>query len=161
MERFEIGNAKEAVYIDLGANWANTLQLHKDLFPESEAKWSVFAFEANPMMFGYLKNYTDFLDNDTSAPPASVPPAGSTHHLVNCYAPLYNCLHYKKGEVLKKESRSCMTSSQTSSLEPAVKTIGLGHCMVYELEVDLCFYHDITIHAFVECKCITECLDIF
>ena len=37
------------VYLDLGANWANTLRLYHDFYPQKRKEpWEVYAFEASP-----------------------------------------------------------------------------------------------------------------
>lgn len=67
------------MYVDLGASWCNTLQLHTQL-EEAAARsgpWMVFAFEAAPLIAPYLESCAVELAAGRPIPPAPVPPTGS------------------------------------------------------------------------------------
>jgi len=87
-------NAKSAprrVYIDLGANWANTMRLFEDIGAKrAEKPWEVYAFEASPFIQPYLEKFTAWLNGQGAKPPVTVPPSGSTAHL-NMFASRYGC----------------------------------------------------------------------
>lgn len=84
---------KRHVYIDFGANWANTLRLHKDIADKAEVQsgpWEVYAFEASPLIVPYLDKFVGFLNGNNPKPVLDIPPAGSTAHLAR-YAPQFGC----------------------------------------------------------------------
>ena len=85
------------VYIDAGVNWANTARLFEDLSPPPNPErlstgWSVFGFEASPLIQPFAEAYFDWLDgNRTTNPPEScLPRSGSSVHLSH-YALAYGC----------------------------------------------------------------------
>lgn len=84
------------VYLDMGANWANTLRLYADLAPNGKggvpvgAEWEVYAFEANPFIQAYLDLFIQYLNGQGKLPALRVPPAGSTQHL-SIYAKKFGC----------------------------------------------------------------------
>ena len=78
------------LFIDAGANWANTLRLAPDLFPGRGA-WLTVAFEASPLIQPFVEEYVNFLNgNRSEAPTACLPRSGSTIHLRR-YAPSLGC----------------------------------------------------------------------
>jgi len=90
------------VYIDAGANWANTLRLYRDIEPTaSTAPWEVYAFEASPLITPFLERYCAWLDGGGIgvAPSSCLPQSGSTAHLFR-YTSAVGC----------PESRECMWS---------------------------------------------------
>ena len=83
-------SAGRNVFIDMGANWCNTLQLYK-LVPEAAqlawdggAAWEVFAFEAAPLIAPFVERCCEELSKGMPLPPAVVPPAGSSLQLLKC-----------------------------------------------------------------------------
>jgi hypothetical protein len=79
------------IYIDLGANWGNTLRLFEDIGTKrSEMPWEIYAFEASPFMQPYLEKFTAWLNGQGAKPPVTVPPSGSSGHL-SALAPRYGC----------------------------------------------------------------------
>jgi len=94
------------IYIELGANWANTLRLHHDVeqyirhkHPTSAAHLSthlstrpfeVYAFEAAPHIHPYLEAFVDHLNRGSLPPCLTIPPAGSSWVLAE-YAFQYGC----------------------------------------------------------------------
>lgn len=81
------------VYVDLGANWANTLRLYEDIGDPAWANkqpWEVYAFEASPFIQPYLEKFTAYLNGQRARPPLTVPPSGSSLAL-NAYAPRCGC----------------------------------------------------------------------
>ncbi|CAE8585563.1 unnamed protein product [Polarella glacialis] len=80
------------VYIDAGANWANTLRLYEDIAGEGHGKatYEVYAFEANPYIATYVDSFARWLNRGGSKPPILIPPAGSQGHLM-MLADRYGC----------------------------------------------------------------------
>ena len=73
--------ARRNLYVDMGANWANTLHLGAELFPH-RGPWLTVAFEASPLIQPFLEAYAQFLNgNRSAAPVACLPRSGSTIHL--------------------------------------------------------------------------------
>lgn len=90
------------VYIDAGANWANTLRLYRDIEPKaSTAPWEIYAFEASPLITPFLEKYCTWLNGGGKgvAPSSCLPQSGSTAHLFR-YASAVGC----------PASRKCMWS---------------------------------------------------
>ena len=87
------------LYLDLGANWANTLRLGPDLFPEMGGAWVTAAFEASPLIQPFLDEYVDYLNGERpSEPTACLPRSGSTPHLRR-YAKYLACDHARDDEM--------------------------------------------------------------
>lgn len=92
------------LFIDAGANWANTLRLAPDLFPGRGA-WLTVAFEASPLIQPFVEEYVNFLNgNRSEAPTACLPRSGSTIHLRR-YAPSLGC-----GRLSDATMRECVMS---------------------------------------------------
>ena len=73
------------IYIDAGANWANTLRLFRDLSPAAASEpWEVYAFEASPLILPFLEEFTRWLSSgrDGTAPTSCLPTSGSTDDFV-------------------------------------------------------------------------------
>jgi len=81
------------VYVDLGVNWCNTLQLH-DRVPlrwqmkhagaelsARRAPWQVYGFEASPLIVPYADRCATALSRGARLPPPPVPPVGSGKEL--------------------------------------------------------------------------------
>ena len=83
------------VYIDLGANWAQTLNLHKKILtvkhkgvqklrPHKRVPFRVFAFEASPYIAPYVEESVAYLNGEvsaTQAPQLPFPDTGSSKDL--------------------------------------------------------------------------------
>lgn len=69
------------IYLDLGANWANTLRLQEDLFPNQTGAWLTVAFEASPLIQPFLERYVDYLNGNSVVPETCLPRSGSSAHL--------------------------------------------------------------------------------
>jgi len=69
------------IYLDLGANWANTLRLSEDLFPNQPGPWLTVAFEASPLIQPYLDKYVSYLNGNGTMPSMCLPRSGSSSHL--------------------------------------------------------------------------------
>ena len=90
------------LYVDMGANWANTLRLGPELFPNRDA-WLTVAFEASPLIQPFVDEYVRFLNGERpEAPTVCLPRSGSTPHLRR-YAQALGCLR-KSDEAM----RACM-----------------------------------------------------
>lgn len=79
------------IYIDLGANWANTLRLHEDIVRDYNLRgrlrtgrdgaprpFEVYAFEAAPHIQPYVAAFAEHLNSGGPPPCVIVPPAGSS-----------------------------------------------------------------------------------
>lgn len=96
--------SQRRVYMDMGANWANSLRLFKDMdfYNATTGPWEVYAFEASPIIKPYVDKFCAWLSGDGPKPPLTVPPSGSTMHM-ELLAPKYGCARAEK-----KEMRACM-----------------------------------------------------
>ena len=91
------------LYLDLGANWANTLALHESVPCPGSTLWNVVAFEASPLVQPFLSQYVSFLNGDNAEEPENcLPRSGSTSHLLK-YARKYGCSAYNP-----ESGRECM-----------------------------------------------------
>ena len=80
-----------AWFLDLGANWANTLTLYTALRTPARPLWNIVAFEASPLVQPFLRDYCAFLNGERDEEPENcLPRSGSTEHLLR-YAPKYGC----------------------------------------------------------------------
>ena len=78
------------LFVDMGANWANTMRLGPELFPGRDS-WLTVAFEASPLIQPFLDDYTEFLNGERVDPPTvCLPRSGSTPHLKR-YAAAIGC----------------------------------------------------------------------
>lgn len=88
------------LYVDMGANWANTLNLGRELFPGRDT-WLTVAFEASPLIQPFLEQYVRYINGERSDEPTTcVPRSGSTPHL-RLYANKIGCA-YEKDEDMRK-----------------------------------------------------------
>ena len=91
--------AARRIYLDMGANWANTLRLYEELLQPSDVlpsdgRWLVFAFEASPLIAPYVEKFTDFLNGRRAEQPHTcLPTSGSSIHLSE-YALAYGCAQF-------------------------------------------------------------------
>jgi len=113
-----VGNLGRRVYIDMGANWANTLRLFLDLVPGADAAgpWEIYAFEADPFIQPYVESFVHFLNGVGPKPDLTIPPSGSLAHL-RILAPEYGCPALYDADAL----RDCMVrvfSSQLAEIRP-------------------------------------------
>eukprot|EP00327_Prymnesium_parvum_P038631 CAMPEP_0195637562 /NCGR_PEP_ID=MMETSP0815-20121206/24497_1 /TAXON_ID=97485 /ORGANISM="Prymnesium parvum, Strain Texoma1" /LENGTH=338 /DNA_ID=CAMNT_0040779803 /DNA_START=27 /DNA_END=1043 /DNA_ORIENTATION=+ len=105
--------AARHVYLDLGVNWCNTLQLHHFL-PEVvhhpsrlRAPWLVFGFEASPLIAPYAELCTRELTAGRPLPPPPIIPSGSTRELrqfetsLNCSAATHSVGKRARSAVLQ------------------------------------------------------------
>ena len=61
--------ATRHVYVDMGANWANTLRLWHDMGKAKPGShWEVYAFEASPLIQPYVENLTRHLNRKGPKP---------------------------------------------------------------------------------------------
>lgn len=115
------------VYIDMGANWCNTLQLFK-LLPEAATKawgstgggpWEVFAFEAAPLIQPFVQKCCDALTLGRSLPESPLPPAGSSIQLLH-YGPALGCVKGGRGERLRCILRALERPLAELRVDPAL-----------------------------------------
>lgn len=105
------------VYLDLGANWANTLHLADELERHMRNttrtvlnqgcthQWEVYAFEASPVMYPFVDAYVEFLNARGPRPNMTVPPVGSSIAMMPC-AKRMGCPSSGRSEY--KEMFECM-----------------------------------------------------
>ena len=88
------------LYVDMGANWANTLHLGAERFP-GRGPWLTVGFEASPLIQPYVEQYVQYLNGERrAAPETCLPRSGSTVHLRR-YAEALNCT--MKSDVAMRE----------------------------------------------------------
>ena len=83
------------VYIDLGTNWGDTLDLFRKGLAESKhvnSSWEVYGFEAVPLLMPYLDQLVQWKNGIPGArrPVTCEPPVGSTKDRLR-FAPLVGC----------------------------------------------------------------------
>ena len=95
------------IYIDMGANWCNTLRLYADIVPSGMSSnalpWQVFGFEASPLIQPFADRFTAWLNGEAAEPLLCLPRAGSGRHL-QAYFRAYGC----PTEGSQKEQLLCM-----------------------------------------------------
>lgn len=126
------GRTSRRAYFDLGANWANTLRLYKDIGDPGHASqhpWEVYAFEASPLVVPYVDKFVTFLNGKGSKPELLWPPAGSTPHLQK-YAAKYGCPNEAS-----QEMRDCMYQVFQKPLQRMVPNTTLMSRDVVQLRV--------------------------
>ena len=113
-------DAPRNIYLDLGVNWCNTLQLYRDI-PEahatSAAPWEVWGFEAAPLIMPFAEKCAHALSSGLPIPTPPIPPAGSTKDLWR-YAKSCDCERYKKAP--KRDlgaMRNCMVGRLRGALD--------------------------------------------
>lgn len=100
------------IYIDLGANWCNTLDMYKEINLNMDDEiWEIYAFEASPFLQRYVNDYVDYKNGIREEPIVNVPRSGSSYDLAS-YGPKYgcrgsmnaikSCIYSKIGPELKK-----------------------------------------------------------
>lgn len=103
VQEVEHSTSPRRVYVDLGANWANTLRLYSELSKHGgERPWEIYAFEASPLLYNYLDNFVAHLNGNGPPPAIKVPPTGSSAHLAKM-AGRYGC-----GHADQQAMRECM-----------------------------------------------------
>lgn len=69
------------VYIDIGANWGNSLNLGQRLLPSSDLPWHVVAFEASPYISAHTEKVISAKNAKTAPPKLPYPSSGSSKDL--------------------------------------------------------------------------------
>ena len=108
-------HARRRVFIDLGAAWGDTLDLHVDLVANSSVdrtarNWEVYAVEADPQVGDYAGQLAAWKNGQGPEPPTPCePPVGSSHdrarfaHVVGCHrkwkSKMNSCLNRLLGGV--------------------------------------------------------------
>lgn len=114
-------NAPRNVYLDLGANWCNTLTLF-EVVPESAASagqahagvpWNTYAVEAAPLIAPYVERCVAALNAGRPLPLPPVPPAGSSMQLLE-YASELGCR--VKGNESVRERMRCISDKLEAPL---------------------------------------------
>jgi len=108
--------AGRRVYVDMGANWANTLNLHEIMAQgfRGDASWEVYAFEASPRIMNYVDTMIKWLnDRVGTKPEPPVTPSGSTHDLMK-YREKLGCDLIKGKEI--SEVHRCALRAQMSQI---------------------------------------------
>ena len=119
------GSCRRNIFLDMGANWCNTLQLFKDV-PEAKTHahadrpWHVFAVEAAPLISPYVEQCVERLAAGEPLPTPPVPPAGSSMQLLN-YASDLGCTGEKVGKG-RRERMNCIGAKLQKPLAKLAKT---------------------------------------
>ena len=79
--------APRRIFVDLGANWCNTLKLYEQLPAQwthalPPTRWEVYAFEASPLITPFVEQCARELSAGRELPVPPVTPAGSTKELI-------------------------------------------------------------------------------
>ena len=79
--------APRRIFVDLGANWCNTLKLYEQLPAQwtralPTTRWEVYAFEASPLITPFVEQCARELSAGRELPVPPVVPAGSTKELI-------------------------------------------------------------------------------
>lgn len=99
------------VYIDMGANWCNTLRHYEVISPELVSKnWEIYAFEASPYIQPFVDKCVIYENGNGPKPENKLPPSGSSKDLSR-YAAKYKCP--KNGNPMRK----CMFKALRSELD--------------------------------------------
>jgi FkbM family methyltransferase len=69
------------VYLDLGANRAQTLDLHERLMPPASGGWEVYSFEASPWIGWYVEQVVAAKNSGEPPPELPFPASGSSNDL--------------------------------------------------------------------------------
>jgi hypothetical protein len=123
------------VYIDVGANFASTLRLHADTGC-FDCPFEVYAFEASPLIWGYVENASRWLNGEKAKTPRApwdmerrghaIPPAGSQLDLVTHFAREYGCENKVKGRTATaaelKRVQKCILQQTRGALDNAIRT---------------------------------------
>ena len=110
--RRSAGCGARNVYVDLGANWCNSLRLfaHVPSAPPPTEPWQVYAFEAAPLIVPFVERCCADLTRGLPLPRAPVPPTGSSQQLLK-HARSLNCTN--KG---RAQQFSCIGRALNASL---------------------------------------------
>ena len=88
--------APRHVYLDLGTNWGDTLDLYRkglaDGAHANATNWEVYGFEAAPLLMPYVDQLVRWKNGvpGVERPVTCFPPAGSTKDRIR-FAPLVGC----------------------------------------------------------------------
>ena len=112
------------IYIDMGANWCNTLRHYKVISPELVSKnWEIYAFEASPYIQPFVDKCVSYENGNGPKPKNTLPPSGSSKDLAR-YAPKYNCparpldiMRNCMFEALKPELDSLQVDNRFTNME--------------------------------------------
>ena len=115
--------SKRNVYIDLGANWCNTLKLFGRLpgKVDKAAPWQVYAFEAHPLISPFVESCCAALSRGELLPTAPVPPAGHSSGLLR-YGNHVGCHHRTRGFQLDCIIRALNVSLHALQVDPALSS---------------------------------------
>lgn len=121
-----ISSCSRNIYLDMGANWCNTMRLFETV-PEVIADqkvtqpWHVFAIEAAPLISPYVERCVAALAAGKPLPPPPVPPAGSSMQLLN-YASDLGCISDAVGRG-RRERMNCVARALQKPLEDLARSI--------------------------------------
>ena len=135
---------RRQVYLDLGANWANTLRLHYKLqhhvrqstqkpadpmsFNNCTFEWEIYAFEASPVMHPFIEAFVKHLNNQGERPALTVPPVGGSIQMLS-YAKHFGCPsrhnHTEYSRMYKCMNRIFRQPYSNLAIDPALNDTGL------------------------------------
>jgi len=111
--------APRNIYLDLGANWADTLDLHRRIADDGHKRlqnWEVYAFEISPTLIPYVDKYVRFLNGFDKRPAACVAPI-SESKMVYKFAPAVGCLSKDP-----KEAKTCFGTTTAKAVRGFLKS---------------------------------------
>ncbi len=113
---------KRYIYVDMGANWANTLDFYKTTSHfNNVSNWEIYAFEASPLIQPFLENYTLWKNGNGEKPELKFPNSGSSNDLKN-FGARYGCNVQNDMD----EFRECMLKKVESELCKLIPNASLG-----------------------------------
>ena len=110
--------APRNVYIDLGANWCNTLQLFRRVpavagaVPHERTPWQVYAYEVSPLISPFVEECCTALSHGNPLPHAPLPPSGSSSSLL-VYSGTLGC----NGTRSRASQFACIERTLNASLQ--------------------------------------------
>lgn len=104
-----VSSGQRHVYMDMGANWANSLRAWQDLVERrSTHVWEIYAFEASPLIQAYVEEFVAWLNGEGPRPLLLIPPAGSTNHYLKL-AKKFGCdLRKEQVRMRSQDQKECM-----------------------------------------------------
>mmetsp|Transcript_24063 Transcript_24063/g.74991 ORF Transcript_24063/g.74991 Transcript_24063/m.74991 type:complete len:361 (+) Transcript_24063:136-1218(+) len=125
----EAATSPRRVFIDLGANWANTIRLWKEIGccpnpPPGARPWEVFFFEASPIMADFNYRMAQWLNGNSSHRPVQpILSAGSTKDTIRAYAGRFGCNNKQAlpGESILRATFRCILSKADESIDKAIR----------------------------------------
>ena len=130
------------VYIDLGVNWCNTIQLFADIDADlgnarRSIPYEVYGFEASPLIQPFAEQFFAWLNGQRKDEPVScLPRSGSSIHL-NLYASAYGCPTGRPFTSSMDAMRKCMFAKLKPHLQALRPNPQLNDSALISARLDL------------------------